>query len=471
MRYWAAMTGAGSRPGAQRGTRAGAIPDLDARNVDATIAWNTAVLATCLALGWAVVQVQAALGAITSAALTADPAMAGVGPAVFLAAVAIGALVLGRLMDRAGRAPVISLGFVLGAVGGTAVFAAVTLAIPALFFAGMALLGLMSGTVGLARAGAVDMYPPLRRGRGIGLMLLGAAAGTVLGPLLLAPLLGGQAADQASLSAPWLVAVALMAFGAGIVLAIRVDPIAIGRWWRTAEPATGLAAPDPREARLHSLAVAAPDPRVDARPPRRRSLVAIYGSAGTRTALASMIVAQAVMTTSMALIPVVMKGHGHDLGTVSTTISAHLLGMFVLAPFMGAIIDRVGRRRSLLGGLFVLAAAVLGLQLGTGSATLLPSMFMVGVGWNIAYVAGTALIGDETSAEERGAALGAADFLSVGAAAAGSLIAGAVLPGVGLQVIAGAAALAAILPALLLTRIGRTTAPPRAVAAARGEGR
>lgn len=229
-----------------------------------------------------------------------------------------------------------------------------------------------------------------------------------------------------------------MALGAAVVLTIRVDPLAIGRRLRTvALEAAGDGGGGPRDT------------------VRRRSLGQIFRPAGMRSALAAMIVAQLVMTSAMSLIPVYMQGHQHDLGTVSLTISSHLIGMFVLSPILGPLIDRIGRGRALVVGLGILAAAILGLELGESPVTLLPAMFLVGVGWNVAYVAGTAMIGDGSVAQERAGALGAADLLALLSGAAGAALAGALLAEVGFGPLAIAAAFIAMFPALLLWWVGR----------------
>ena len=419
---------------------------LDPRNLRRVVRWNTFILAACTAINYSIVQLAASLAAIIASELTGDAALAGIAPSVFLVGTAGSAFIAGRLMDRYGRVPVIAAAFVLGAAGALVVFFSVGLRVPAAFFVGIALVGVTNGAVALGRAAAADMYPPEHRGRGIGLVLVGAAAGVVGGGLLFGSLLGGSHGDLATLAAPWPIAAGLMALGAAVVLSIRVDPLTIGRSLRAAAVetiATGdgvwLDAPEPL-------------PGVDDPP---RELGAIFAPAAMRSALAAVIAAQVVMTAAMSLIPLYMQAHQHDLGTVSLAISSHLVGMFVLSPLLGPLTDRIGRGRGLVAGLTVLAAAVLALELGGSSATLLPAMFLVGVGWNVSYVAASVLVSDGAAPHERGKALGAADLISLLAAAASAAVAGALLARVGFGPLAVSAAVLAILPAMLLWRIGR----------------
>ena len=88
------------------------------------------------------------------------------------------------------------------------------------------------------------------------------------------------------------------------------------------------------------------------------------------------------------------------------------------------------------GGLFILGAGVAALTAGTRFGTVLPAMFAVGVGWNVAFVAATALMADATQPHERARLLGFGDLLAAGMAAAGTIGAGAILNWAGLSALA-----------------------------------
>src|SRR5215207_6274763 len=128
---------------------------------------NTLLLAGVLAVNSAVLQLVAAVSSLTFVLVTGFEKLLGVGPAIFLTSSAVTAVPAGRLMDRLGRIPVITGGFVLGAIGcwmtafGTATDSAVAVVL------GFALIGSSSGIALLVRTAAGDMYPPERRARGI----------------------------------------------------------------------------------------------------------------------------------------------------------------------------------------------------------------------------------------------------------------------------------------------------------------
>jgi MFS family permease len=124
--------------------------------------------------------------------------------------------------------------------------------------------------------------------------------------------------------------------------------------------------------------------------------------------------------------------------------------MFGLAPVLGGVVDAMGRRPAMSLGLVVVATGALGLALGPTLGTILPSIFLVGAGWNLAYLSGTALVADATSPHERASALGALDLGGLVGAAITTVLAPAVLDVAGLGPLVVVAAVIALVPAVLL---------------------
>jgi len=383
------------------------------------VRWNTFVLAAGLALAWAVIQLTASVAAITMESLAGDATSAGLAPAVFLLAFGLATLPAGRFMDARGRVPGLSAGFALAGLGALGVFAMVGLGwIPGYLLA-LTLLGAGLGVVSLSRVAAADMYPPERRGTGVGLVLAGAAVGAILGPLVFGPLLAGE--DP--LVATWLAAAALAFLGAAGIWLIRVDPLRIARERGDALSAAG-----------------------------RRSLRAIFATERARAAAIAIVATQVVMATLMSLGGLELHHRGHDLTEISGALAAHFFGMFALAPVIGRVVDQVGRRSSLLIGVALLASSAAALPLAPGVAGVAIALFGLGVGWNIAFVGGTALLADATAPQERAGALGAIDLINAAASSAGAALGAALLgaAGLGAVVIVGLAALAP--PILFLVR-------------------
>ncbi|HEY8168326.1 MAG TPA: MFS transporter [Candidatus Limnocylindrales bacterium] len=406
--------------------------------LDRTIRRNTITLAAALAIAWTVIQLQSAVTTITTELLTGQTAQAGVASALFLVTLGLVAIPAGRLMDRVGRGPVIAAGFALAAVASGGLFVAVSTVSLGLFLTAMAALGIGLGAATLARVGAADMAPPARRGTVIGRVLVGAAIGAILGPIVFAPLLAGETADVASLSAPWILAALIATVGAAVVLSIRHDPLAIARQLATNSHDEG-------------------DPTVPSATAPRRPLSLILRQPGIPAAFGAVIVAQGVMAIAMSVVGLEMHHHGQDLGAISVALAVHIVGMFGLSPVNGIVVDRYGRQISLVVGLLICAGGAVGLAVGATLVTVLPAIFFVGVGWNLAFLAGNARIADATAPQERAASLGALDMATLLTSASMTLLGPAFLSVGDLTPLMLVAAAAAALPAAYLAR-GRTLA-------------
>ncbi|MDI6754192.1 MAG: MFS transporter, partial [Thermodesulfobacteriota bacterium] len=137
----------------------------------------------------------------------------------------------------------------------------------------------------------------------------------------------------------------------------------------------------------------------------------------------TMAFAQMVMVVPMSITSVHMKVHQHPLTAVSLVISAHTFGMYAFSIISGRMADRWGR-----GPVIILGSTVLILSclMAAPSVNLLPlavALFLLGLGWNFAYVAGSALLADQLSPEERAKTQGFNDLLlnlSSGASQIGS---------------------------------------------------
>ena len=387
---------------------------------------NTALLAGALAVNSATLQLAAAIASITFVEVTGIRALLGLGPAVFLTAGALTSLPAGRAMDRFGRVPVLAGGFGLGAGGAAITGLAVGADSAPLTILGFALIGSASGVALLARTAAGDMYPPERRGRGIGLVLFGAVFGAILGPSVFGPLFAGKDVDAETLTAPWLVASGFMLVGLALVLAVRPEPKRIGE----------------------ALASGGGEPGAPAAP-----LTAILRRPGALAALLAALASFSVMAALMNLVSyVVVEEHGHHQADVFPIVGAHVFGMYALVLVVGTAIDRVGRRPALVGGLLVMALASALLASAEGVAATAFLLFALGIGWNLSFVAATATLADVATVSERGKLLGFNDLGSSLLAAALVLLGGLVVEALGPAVLALAGTTLVLLPAVWILR-------------------
>ncbi|MGW7791571.1 MFS transporter, partial [Streptomyces tricolor] len=167
------------------------------------------------------------------------------------------------------------------------------------------------------------------------------------------------------------------------------------------------------------------------------------------------ITAQLVMITVMTMTPVHMTAHGHGTQAVGLVIALHVGAMFLPSPLSGLLADRIGGRRvGAAAGVVLLGAGLSAALAPPASTTLLAcALVLLGVGWNLALLGGTALITDAAPAENRAAVQGMADVGMSVAGATGGMVSGLVVGGSGyptLATAAGALALA-VIPAVALS--------------------
>jgi MFS family permease len=404
-------------------------------NGDYPVVRNTLLLAASLTSLSGTLQLAVAVSTTTLVLVTGIEGILGLGPAILLAASAAAALPAGRAMDRYGRVPVLAVGFLVGLAGTTTTALACALVQAPLVIVGLALLGASQGIVLLARAAAGDMYPPDRRARGISFVLFGAVFGALLGPFVFGPLFAGRDLDTDALVVPWLAAGAFMVVGLVLVLAIRPDP------------------------RKIALALSA-SPDKSERDEPAAPLRTILRRRGVVPALVAAVASFAVMVSVMNLTGYVMVGHGHEQADVFPVISAHIVGMYGLVLVVGDLIDRISRRRALVGGLLLMGCSTLALAWATSAFATGVALFGLGLGWSFSYIAATSELVDLAEPAERGRLIGFCDLASGLAGASLALIGGLTYSQLGVGVLAAGAAVAATAPAaaIFLSQRRRTVA-------------
>jgi MFS family permease len=385
---------------------------------------NAVLLGAGLVFQSGMIQLAVALGTVTIVVVTGVEGILGLGPAVFLLAGALAVGPAGRLSDRLGRMPVIRGGFVLGTLGPLVTAAGCAARSGVLVFAGLALCGAAQAIVLLSRAAAAEMFPPERRARGMSIVLFGVVSGAVWGPLVFGPMFSGREMTAHDLVVPWLAAGLFTLAGLPISFAVRPDPKELSRAYAT----------DVDEQ------PAAPARELLARP-------------GVATAMVGAVASFAVMVGVMNLAGYVAVGHGHRHGDVFTVISVHIVGMYGLVLVVGDVVERIGRRRSIVIGLAVMALSNLALVWLDGIAGMSLSLFGLGLGWNVAYVASTTQLVDLATPSERGRLVGLSDLLSSGTGALLALGGGIVYSAAGSTALALVATGLAVVPAVWVAAV------------------
>jgi MFS family permease len=388
---------------------------------------NIALLSGAVAANTAMLQLIAAVAAISLDRILETDGLLGLGPAIVLAGGALAAVPAGRAMDRLGRIPVLAAGFVVGAAscGLAALGSAHDSAL--LVLTGLGGVGIANGATLLARIAGGDMYPPERRARGIALVLFGAVFGAILGPVVFGPVLAGRDLDGDSLAALWLAASGFELVGLALVAAVRPDPKRIAALLRHEPVAPGRTRTAPIGELLR-------------RPGVVPALVAGQASLG-------------VMVAVMTLTGSVVVDHFHQgQHDVFPIIAAHFVGMYALVIIVGDLVDRVGRTQALAGGLVVMGLSVSGLLWVEGAHATAGALFGLGLGWNVSFVAATAELSERTEPSERAGLLGFNDLLSGATGAGLTLLGGVALTAGGVVPLAIAGVALVTVPALWILR-------------------
>ncbi|MGW7069204.1 MFS transporter [Streptomyces sp. NPDC054855] len=392
-----------------------------------------AVLVLSQALGGAGMAAGITVGALLAEDLLGSTGLAGLPVALFTAGAALGAAVIGRVSQRLGRRPGLALGHAIAALGSIGVVAAAAGEWAALLLLSLFVYGAGTATGLLARYAGADLAPPERRGRATGTVLLATTLGAVAGPNLVGPTGAfAHAYGIPRLAGPFLLA-ALAYTAAGLVLLVwlRPDPLHLaGR--RPAHGAAGSRTP---------TADTAVEPAAATTSGARERF-----SPGVVTGATVMITAQLVMIAVMTMTPPHMTGHGHSTQAAGFVIALHVGAMFLPSPLSGLLSDRLGRLPvAAISGAVLLSAGVLAGLAPPDSVPLLSgALVLLGIGWNLALVSGTALITDAAPPDSRASVQGLADVGMSLAGATGGMASGLVVAGGGYPLLAVAAGTLAV---------------------------
>ena len=376
---------------------------------------------------------------IVALELGGDRTLAGLPAAAVVLGAAIGATVLGAIMGRWGRRPGLAGGYVVGVMGAVVAVAGIVADSFPILLLGSVAIGFGNSSNQLSRYAAADMYPGSRRASAIGIVVWAATVGAVIGPNLVN--LSGDIAVSLGLprlSGPYLVPVVLVGIAAVLSAA--------------------LLRPDPRElADVSADAGRTPPPPAHIGRVLRRPAVAL--------AVLALIFGQFVMVLIMTITPLHMTDQGHDLTAVGIVISAHVFGMFALAPISGRLTDRFGPLPIIFSGLAMIFVSALLSAVAPPheQLLLLLSLFLLGWGWNLGFVAGSSMLTGAVSTAERPRVQGVSDSLIWSTSAIASLGSGFVVGAWGFATlgILGAIIVGVVGSVLLLGRgaAGRPSGP------------
>ncbi len=343
------------------------------------------------------------LSSIIAAELGGTDSAAGLPSTVTLAARAALAYPVGWILDRFGRRLGLSLGYLIGIIGMFISAWSVVDGSFAGFLVGAALVGGSRASSEQSRYVAAEIFPASRQAKIIGWIVFAGTIGSVLGPLLVEP--AALLAERLALPAyagPFIVSGVLFFLALLLVFAfLRPDPLRVGQQIADAERVK-------TEGEAGQAAQA-------------RSLRQIFAQPLALLAVAAMTIGQMVMVMLMVITPLHMNHHEHNTQAISWVIMAHTLGMFGLSGLTGWLIGRFGRRTMIAAGSLVLIVACILAPVSVELPLLALALFLLGLGWNFTFVAGSSLLSDQLQPAERGRAQGAGEMSVATGAGLGSL--------------------------------------------------
>ena len=345
-----------------------------------------AVLLGAAASLYVLVEVVSGLAAVTAQDFW-GLGFGSIGPALVFGLAGAVSVPAGKLSDRIGRRPIITLGFIIAAMGAVGVWLSVVLHWSIVFLVALAFIGIGVGILRLVKAAAADIYPSHSRTKGIGLVQMGALGGAWLG---LAVTVISRIHTHTP-AFPWMATAGILAIGAAMMQwLLKPDPLALAR---AKEEPTLLVETESKGALGRPLyKILSDTPAISA-------------------VLISIFIVYGVMVMDMSLAGIMLVGMGSNAQTIMMVMAIHFTGMFGPMRWAGQWAARYNRKYLGIAGLtlVMVASAAIGMA-PDGAFALAGYLFLVGLGWCVAWIAGLGELVDYARCNERGALMGLADM-------------------------------------------------------------
>ncbi|MFP7736630.1 MFS transporter [Priestia aryabhattai] len=346
------------------------------------------------------------VGAILARQMLGTDAFAGLPTAIFTLGSAGAALIVGRLSQRYGRRAGLATGFIAGGIGAIGVVFAAIINSIFLLFASLLIYGAGTATNLQARYAGTDLANAKQRATAVSMAMVFTTFGAVAGPNLV-DVMGklALAINVPALAGPFiLAAVAYILAGLVFYIMLRPDPLLIARAIETNK-------------QEH-------DNEKDFTSSEQTN-----NKRGVAVGAIVMVLTQIVMVAIMTMTPVHMGHHGHGLREVGIVIGAHIGSMYLPSLVTGILIDKIGRTAMTIasGVTLLLAGLVAAMAPSDSMGLLVLALSLLGLGWNLGLISGTAQIVDATEPSTRAKTQGTIDVLIALAGVSGGALSGMVV--------------------------------------------
>ncbi len=373
------------------------------------------------------------VGAILAKEMLGTESFSGLPTALFTLGSALAAFLVGRISQRYGRRYGLSFGFIVGGIGAIGVVIAASLDNIFLLFIALFIYGAGTSTNLQARYAGTDLASEKQRATAISIALVSTTFGAVAGPNLVTPM--GKFAQLfgiPALAGPFmLAAVAYIIAGLIFLIFLRPDPFLVAK-----------AIAVDNERKIHKTKIQMP--------------ASNYNRAGIIAGAMVLILSHGVMIAVMTMTPIQMTNHGATLSAVGVVIGLHIAAMYLPSLVTGMLVDKIGRPIMVVVSGVILAAAGIMAALAPGDSLfwLVFALMLLGLGWNIGLISGTAIIIDSTDIQTRAKTQGTVDVWVALAGTVGGLFSGMVVAFWSYAVLGFAGAFIALLliPLIVWTR-------------------
>ena len=344
------------------------------------------LLAGSQALMLSAIVLSMSLAAILGSLLAPDKSLATLPVAAMVVGTAIASLPAAMLMRRWGRRMGFLMGAGLGVAGSMLAGYALWQQSFELFVLGHLLLGSYQGFANYYRFAAAEAVDPAHTTRAISWVVAGGVVAAFVGPQL-----GQWGRDwfiSGSFVGSYLAQAVLSVMALGLLSQVRLKPVAA--------VAAGTA----------------------------RSVWELLSQPLLLTSILGAAVGYSVMIMVMTATPLAMLGCGLPGPSVTPVIQWHVVGMFAPSFFTGNLIKRYGAPRIMQIGFALLLGHVAVALSGLEVLHFASALVLLGVGWNFAFVGGTALLTQTYSPAEQLKVQAINEFLVFGLVAVSTLSAG-----------------------------------------------